>query len=409
MKSRARMGLFSAVAVSLAGTLIWRKREAASAWLINLEELSREPRYLLGGLKTADGFLRYIREHRTDVALVFYSANEVAAERDIFHNAGEPMPLASTMKVLVLAAYAREVVAGRLDPEEQVSVRDWQRYYLPGTDGGAHAEALKRLGLSTGGIGDAKRAPETVTFDEVVRAMIRESDNAATDHVLDRVGTEAMNAIIENAGMRDHDTITSLLGEDLCISNHENPTLTDERLMSLLSLSPEEYRRTTEEMARKYLDTPWGEAERRFRSSGAPALKRRNDTVAYQRLTPKGTAGDYARIMADVVTGEFISLEVSEIMCSHLEWPMQEPANRERFYAFGAKGGSLPGVLTEAWYLMPRFGGFAGKTRVVALFVRGMPLSAWLRSSQTYAQKISLCGPQWTKDSPVWSEKRCDG
>jgi hypothetical protein len=74
-------------------------------------------------------------------------------------------------------------------------------------------------------------------------------------------------------------------------------------------------------------------------------------------------------------------------MRGHLEWPMQKPENLERFQALGAKGGSLPGMLTEAWYLVPRSGDFAGQPRAISLLMRGMPLSVWAQMSKTYAHQ----------------------
>lgn len=73
-------------------------------------------------------------------------------------------------------------------------------------------------------------------------------------------------------------------------------------------------------------------------------------------------------------------------MREHLEWPM-EGQDGQGFLALGAKGGSLPGLLTDATYCVPAGGELAGRRRAVALFVRRMPLSAWLRLNQTFAQQ----------------------
>ncbi len=79
-----------------------------------------------------------------------------------------------------LAAYARAVATGALDPQERIAVTDWERWYLPGTDGGAHDAARTRL------------PGDTVTLDQMVSAMIRESDNAAPDYLRDRLGDQAL-------------------------------------------------------------------------------------------------------------------------------------------------------------------------------------------------------------------------
>jgi hypothetical protein len=91
--------------------------------------------------------------------------------------------------------------------------------------------------------------------------------------------------------------------------------------------------------------------------------------------------------MLAVARGSFVSSSASRLMREHLEWPMEGHGERGEFLALGAKGGSLPGVLTDAIYCVPAGGDLAGRRRAVVLFMRGMPLPAWLRLNQTFAQQ----------------------
>src|SRR6185503_11397051 len=56
--------------------------------------------------------LDYLRQHRRDVAFVSYSVKPDGSidtrNPAVALNANEPMPLASTQKIVILAAYARE-------------------------------------------------------------------------------------------------------------------------------------------------------------------------------------------------------------------------------------------------------------------------------------------------------------
>ena len=166
----------------------------------------------------------------------------------------------------------------------------WDRYYLKGTDGGAHIEALSELGLP--------ETPEdtpnnsTVTLDQIVRAMMRYSDNAATDYLRDRLGEAALEATIEEAALTEQQPIRSILGEFLSFANHDHPLLIDERLDELLYLSASEYGERTEELARLHLETSWGEAERKARRSGFPQPVLKNERRAVHTLTPKGTGSE---------------------------------------------------------------------------------------------------------------------
>src|SRR5262245_54857664 len=92
-------------------------------------------------LSTPEQLVEYLVQHPGDFALVSYTATADgtpdSADPVLVHAAGEAIPLASTFKIVVLAAYAREVAAGHLDSAARVRVADWERYYLPLSDGGA--------------------------------------------------------------------------------------------------------------------------------------------------------------------------------------------------------------------------------------------------------------------------------
>ena len=128
-------------------------------------------------LKDAEAVLAYIQAHSDDVALV---------TQGISHNADRLAPVASAVKIIHLAAYADAVRKGKVKPGERVSVALWNAYHLPGTDGGAHESALERL-----------KPGASVTLDQVVSAMIQESDNAAADLLRDRLGPGALRKIAQ--------------------------------------------------------------------------------------------------------------------------------------------------------------------------------------------------------------------
>jgi hypothetical protein len=291
------------------------------------------------------------------------------------------MTLASTMKIVVLAAYAREVAAGRMDPEESVSVREIERWYLHGTDGGAHPSAMKELGIEVGSTGIAVD-DATVKLDDVARVMIRFSDNAATDVLIDRLGP-ALGQTIRELGLAGQEPIRPILGAFLAYSNQDTPRTTDELTAELLALSPSDLQKRERELADAY-ETDWGDTERVFRAQGPMMSRVRNQMELANRM-PAGTAADYASIQGRVATDTLIDADVSAIMRRHLEWPMAFSTNQEKYKAMGTKGGSLAGVLTEATYFAPKTGDFAGEKRVVVLFLNDMSLIAWLKLQETFA------------------------
>jgi hypothetical protein len=254
-------------------------------------------------------------------------------------------------------------------------VADWERFYIP-LDGGAHVHALEALGLAFDEYGFAVDRQATVPLDVMMAVMIQFSDNAAPDWLLDRLGPEPFRATIRAGRLEGQDEPLPLLGVVLSWQNHDMPKLSRRGIRRLVELQPAEYRAYVFSLVAAYQNPDWRAAEFAFRARAKPTPFG-HDAILADALFPHGTARDYARIMAGVATGTFISPAVSELMSAHLQWPMQDPTLADQFFAFGQKGGSVRGVLTETTFFVPRGGDFAGKTRVSVLFLRGLPKWAW--------------------------------
>ncbi len=123
----------------------------------------------------------------------------------ISHLADRPRPIASAVKAVHLVAYAQAAADGRLDPAAPVAVADWERWYVPGADGGAHPAALAALGAAPGG---------SVPWDGIVAAMIDVSDNAAADLLLAALGEGALAAAAAAVGWTPLD-VPRIAGEAL--------------------------------------------------------------------------------------------------------------------------------------------------------------------------------------------------
>jgi D-alanyl-D-alanine carboxypeptidase len=379
----------SLVALILCGIIsalaYWRRGDIVAIW--DIIALTAEESYT-NPLNTPDEVLTYLQTYPDSFGLMAYTVNPDGSpveESMVAHNADQPMTLASTIKIVVLGAYAREVAAGRVDPAQPIPLAEWERFYLPDTDGGAHPAALDDLQIPhTNGF--ANDPAQTVTLDQVVGAMIRFSDNAATDVLLYRLGQEAIAATISEAGLTHQEPPVPLSGVFLMWQNHEEE-LTEAHLAELTTLPREQFAAQAWAMSDQLRgDDVWYQAERTWRTTERRVMSIRLQTQAVS-LSPNGTARDYATLMGKVATNTFLSPEVSAVMRPHLEWPMQFEGNQAEFTALGSKGGSLARVLTGATYYIPKAGDFAGQPRVVVLFMNEIPFSAWLTLSGNFAQQ----------------------
>jgi beta-lactamase family protein len=337
-------------------------------------------------LSTPEDVLDYLVRHRKDVALVSFPVDE--SDATLLVNPDQPMALASTIKIVLLAGYAREVAAGRLDPQAELPIREWERFYLPGTDGGAHAAALAALGILTHQDGFAEDPEAPVSWDRIAQAMIRSSDNAAADLLLSRLGDGAVRATLVEAGLSRHPQPLSILGLFLSWGNHEQGPLTSARIKKLKRMSTKAYAVEVRRLRDRYLDEGWRAAEILWRRQTGSTYQQQ--AAAAQALFPKGTARDYARIMTKVLQGSFLSPAVSDVMRWHLGWPMEIPGNAETYLNFADKGGALAGVLTEAMYFTPRRGDFGETPHVSVLFLRNLSSEDFGSLTQTYAHQLFL-------------------
>ncbi|QFZ17392.1 serine hydrolase [Saccharothrix syringae] len=146
-------------------------------------------------LAQPDDWFAWLRANRQHVAAVL----DDGRGGRVAHRAAEPQPLASAVKVVHLAGYAKAVATGAARPDEEVRVGDWEEYYI-GLDGGAHPASLRALGIPSAGDTIADDPNRRVRLDDVVASMIRFSDNAATDFLRHRLGEGVLRAAAARYG-----------------------------------------------------------------------------------------------------------------------------------------------------------------------------------------------------------------
>lgn len=303
---------------------------------------------------SVEGWIGLLAAHRDTVSLRLDpglgEADPGRGEADkrpkpVEHRSSESGPSASTIKAVHLAAYARAVAEGRLSPDRPVAMSEWERYYFP-ADGGAHAAALDRLGVpaqKTGAAAIATDQARTVRLDDVVSAMIRESDDAAADLVRELVGPEALDAVLRDAGA-EHTEVGSLLG------------------MLLAATHPELAGQGAEELARRY--TSDEAFARTVLTSPAADLATQQAYVAEH--PPRTSAADLDRVLRAVAQGAAPGADVAR---RHLEW---QPAGPDGVRT-GFKGGSLPGMVGIGFESVRADGSAA----TGALLVSGLDEPTW--------------------------------
>ncbi|WP_024804413.1 serine hydrolase [Nocardia sp. BMG51109] len=284
---------------------------------------------------TADGWLGRIGQDPENISIAVDDGNGRTVDRRV----DDQQPIASAVKVVPLAAYARAVATGVLDPQERVPVTEWERWYFPGSDGGAHEQARSRL------------PGDTVTLDRMVSAMIRESDNAVPDYLRDRLGDSALVAAAEAGGWHDYQP-SSKLGDAIRLVE---PDVAD-----------------VWAAARRYAADP--EYREAVLSKPVPPYEAQ---ASWADTTPTASARQLTSMHRSIATGGFGP--GSDIARAHLEWQPAPPG----LVAIGFKGGSYPGILADAFYLRRADGTVA----TAVLLNRRMPADIWMTATQHPAEQ----------------------
>ncbi|MCW1958827.1 MAG: serine hydrolase [Mycobacterium sp.] len=231
-------------------------------------------------------------------------------------NTAESLPLASIFKTYVLYAVEDAVRAGTLHWDDLLTIT---------------AEA-KKLGSS----GFDKLPPGTrITVRQAAGKMIATSDNMATDLLIGRLGTRAVEQALVNAGHHDPASMTPF------------PTMREIFAVGWGNPDVREQWKTATPADRAILlqqanDRPYEPDPERTHSPGS----------AYGAEW-YGSAEDICRVHARLQHNAVgpaapvrdITSEVAGIDLDRTEWPY-----------IGAKAGNLPGDLTFSWYAVDRTG-----------------------------------------------------
>jgi hypothetical protein len=251
--------------------------------------------------------------------------------------------LASTWKVLPLIAYGVAVTEGELDPDRVIARDEWGRFFVGG-DGGALETAWKRLG-----------EPFHVTLDQMVGAMMRESDNATPDWLFNDLGERALVRTIEKYFTRQlgyHDRPKSIASIFLTWDdNPRDPVIGDRIASDYSDFGAHGYHRELDAWFGALLDPQFVDDVRAYRCAFLPWVRPPPCTpptggtaeVNLRRLQEnhymRSNTRTYTRVMHRLLERNLVPTAVQRAIEHSLEWRLETTG--DRFRRYGAKSGTL--------------------------------------------------------------------
>jgi len=307
------------------------------------------------------------------------------------YNADRPQVTASTFKIFVLLAYADAVSRGVIDPGRVVTRDEWGSLWA-GFDGGALRAAYTRLG-----------EPSTVTLDELAGAMMRESDNAATDLLLDLLGRRDAARSIRRWVPGFHDVPQPINVLFATFDNNPDEPLIGHRVIQdYRGFESAGYQRELDAILTAMREPLYVQQIRTARCQFPPwetpppgcVPEFHNSIAVWTELNNhffmRATTRSYAEAMKAVLEGKLFPRRMQEVVERHLEWWMDDPSISDRFARYGAKGGSLSpgGVLNWATLLDCRESG--DRVAISIQMRRGLRLPPG--SARLFAEEVA-CNP----------------
>lgn len=282
--------------------------------------------------------LQFIKEH-SESERVSFSVNYNGQKLGEV-NPENLLPLASTVKIIIAIEYARQASNGKIDPLQEVSLKDLDVFYIPKTDGGAHEAWIASLK-------NGKKI-ENVHLSEVANGMITYSSNANTEYLMSLLGIDNINALLEEMAISNHEALYPLVSAMFIptqLMNEKN--LTKKELLEVLKkMDLSEYRKKAVDIHNQWLIQPPTDEDKK------QMLK--NLTMDIQKLwsdrLPRSTTDDYVDIMGKLNNKIYFDAEIYKYLDPVMEQLMAHPTNREWLIHAGQKGGSTVFVLTMAMY-----------------------------------------------------------
>jgi beta-lactamase class A len=231
-------------------------------------------------------------------------------------NTAESLPLASIFKLYVLYAVADAVKVGTVSWDDQLTITD--------------------EGKTVGSSGfDSMPAGSRVSVRTAAGKMIANSDNMATDLLINRVGTQAVERALADAGHHDPASMTPFpTMHELFSIGWGEPDLREQ----WKNADPQGRAQLLQEVSARHYE---------------PDPTRTHSPASAYGAEWYGSAEDICRVHVALQTGATgAAAPVKDIMSAipgidldRAQWPY-----------IGAKAGNLPGELTFSWYAVDRTG-----------------------------------------------------
>ncbi len=310
------------------------------------------------------GLARFVGEHPEWVSITSYNVND--PDSGIFYQEDVPRALGATSNLFLLMEYERQVAEGLLDPSETVTLEEIRRFALPEISENNHQKLVDEF------------EDQTATLDDVVKAMLQNSDLVSADYLWFKLGEDNIRALVDTLDLPETAFPLPFSGMYIRL----NPSLND--TSALKEMDSSTFAKQAVRAATKLKDN--SDFNRKVKEQFEEdrisiTFMEERDALTY---FPKATTRQLADLMAALLRDEVMTKQISEQIKQKLRWPMGSKPIARSFEDYGAIYDNRMGLLGGI-----DFGTsiYDGHTSVQAVFFDRLPVGFWVHMSANHMQE----------------------
>lgn len=357
------LGVFLAAAIFVFAMVIGLNYSGFETLFENEAGMAEGSQYIESTYSLA-GLADFIGEHPEWVSITSYNIND--PDSGLFYQEDVPRSLGATSNLFLLIEYERQVTSGLLNPEEQVALEDIRTFALPEISENNHQKLVDTF---EGG---------TASLEEVVNAMLQNSDLVSADYLWFRLGEENIRALVDTLGLPETALPLPFSGMYMRI----NPALND--TSALREMEFPEFANESIQLAKELNNDPEfnQKVKKQFDDDRLSlTFMQERDALAY---FPRATTRQLTDVMVRLLKDEVLSKEISEQVKAKLQWPMGSEPIARSFENYGAIYDNRMGLLAGIDFGTSTYD---GHTSVQAIFFDRLPVGFWVHMSANHMQE----------------------
>ncbi|MFD2532624.1 serine hydrolase [Gracilimonas halophila] len=310
------------------------------------------------------GLAGFVGKHPEWVSITSYNVND--PDSGIYYQEKVPRALGATSNLFLLMEYERQVAEGLLDPSETITLEEIKVFALPEISQNNHQKLVDEF------------EERTATLDDVVKAMLQNSDLVAADYLWFKLGEENIRALVDTLGLPGSALPLPFSGMYMRI----NPSLNDTSVLKEMDFDTFAEEAISE--ATKIKDDPaFNHKVKEQFEEGRISLTfmQERDALSY---FPKASTRQLTDLMAALLRDEVLTDQISHQIKQKLRWPMGSEPIARSFEDYGAIYDNRMGLLGGI-----DFGTsiYDGHTSVQAVFFDQLPVGFWVHMSANHMQE----------------------